>query len=178
MHHHLIGDRSQQHPERLRSTVNYQWAPLPEEMREPPPDLSWFQLSDAPPDGGEVVSIGAFCDLRVADPTTASVRFSVIEFVELSTGARVPIDERGFGIGYKSASSEVLDPATIETLESLTGFVLNTVLPDDDDDEEDHPWEWLAFQARERGVDISSEDIRSLEYRVVFSERVHEWLKR
>lgn len=154
------------------------WAPLPDGMRGPPPDLSWFLVtSDIPTEGGEVISIGGFCDLRSEDPKTISVKFSVIEFVELSTGRRVPIDDRGFSIGYRSTSPEVLDPASIETTDSLTQFVLNTVLPDDDEDEDDHPWEWLAHQAREKGLDTSADDLRPLDYRVVLSERIHNWLR-
>lgn len=139
--------------------------------------MSWFHIeSDVAPVMSEVASLGGFCDLVGEDPTTVSVRFSVIEFVELRTGHRIPIDDRGFTLGYRSTTSEVLDPASIETLDSLTEFVLSTVLPDDDAIEEDHDWEWLAHQSMVKGVDTSPDELRALEYRVVFSERVHQWL--
>ncbi len=155
---------------------DFRWAPLPDEMREQTLDMRWFHATSDIQPGGKVVAIGGFCDLRKEDASTMSFSCSIVEFVELSTGRRVPIDERGFTIGYRSTSTESLVPACTETLDSLTGFVLNTVLPDDDEDPEDHPWEWLAHQSRESGVDTSADDLRVLEYRVVFSDRIHQWL--
>jgi hypothetical protein len=49
---------------------------------------------------------------------------------------------------------------------------LNVVLPDDDDSEEDHPWEWLAELARERGLSVAAEHLRNLPYRVELTDRV------
>ncbi len=88
-----------------------------------------------PARGRKVVSICGFCDLRSEELTTSNVQFSVTEFVELSSDRPVPVDEHAFNIGYRSTSSEVMDPASIETLDSLTQLVFNTVLPDHEENE-------------------------------------------
>jgi hypothetical protein len=53
---------------------------------------------------------------------------------------------------------------------------LAVVLPDDDVPAEDHPWTWLADLARARGLNVSADDLRSLAYEVIFSDKVRRWL--
>ncbi len=95
----------------------------------------------------------------------------------LEDGRRVILNEdRGFTIGLGSSRESSADLRRFETLESLTRLVLNTVLPDDDDSAEDHPWSWLADLARARGLNVSADDLRSLAYEVIFTDKVRRWL--
>lgn len=83
-----------------------------------------------------VVGLGAICDL---DPdgidTRRENRFSVSEFVLLDNGERVTLHaERGYA--GKASSGDIWAHETVET---ITRNVLNTVLPDDDDTDDEHP---------------------------------------
>lgn len=56
---------------------------------------------------------------------------------------------------------------------SMESGVLTTVLPDDAEETgELHDWDWLAELARNRGVEITADDLRRLPYRVVYGERL------
>ena len=128
---------------------------------------------------GRVVGLGAICDLRPQRFEEArSQSFSVREFVTLEDGRRVILHEdRGFTIGWRSSGES--GPGDIrghETLESMTRNVLNVVLPDDDECAEDHPWSWLADLARARGLNVTAEDLRSLPYEVILTDKVIRWL--
>lgn len=104
--------------------------------------------------------------------------FSVSEFVTVEDGRRVILHEdRGFTFGpVTSVRWGPLDIRGDETLESLTRDVLNVVLPDDDEPAEDHPYSWLADLARARGLDVTADDLRTLPYEVIFSDKVRRWL--
>jgi len=128
---------------------------------------------------GRVVGLGAICDLGAERPDdTRDQSFSVSEFVTLEDGRRVILHEdRGFTTGLRSTGrSDPGDLCEHMTLESLTGDVLNTVLPDDDKPAEDHPWTWLADLARARGLNVTADDLRSLPYEVTFTDKVRRWL--
>jgi hypothetical protein len=131
-----------------------------------------------PVEPGRVVGLGAICDLGPQPPDeTRSQSFSVSEFVTLEDGRRVILHEdRGFTVGLRSSRETAADLRRYETLESLTRDVLNTVLPDDDEPAEDHPWTWLADLARARGLNVSADDLRSLPYEVIFTDKVRRWL--
>ena len=113
-----------------------------------------------------VVGLGAVCDLSPTgndDPREHS--FVVSEFVLLDNGDRVtPHAERGFG--GRSSSGSIWTHATIE---SITRDVLTTVLADDDSE---HPWEWLADLARQRGIAVTAGELQAVPYEVVLTEQV------
>jgi len=146
----------------------------------PHPDAINVRADPLPPvEPGRLVGLGAVCDLRPprSDPAR-SQSFSVSEFVALEDGRRVILhDDRGFTLGLRSTGKS--DPGDLrqhETLESLTRSVLNTVLPDDDEPAEDHPYSWLADLARARGLNVTADDLRSLPYEVIFTDKVRRWL--
>ena len=128
---------------------------------------------------GRVVGLGAICDLRPQRPDDErSQSFSVSEFVTLEDGRRVILHEdRGFTIGWRSSGeSGSGDIRGAKTRDSITRNVLNVVLPDDDECAEDHPWSWLADLARARGLNVTAEDLRSLPYEVILTDKVIRWL--
>lgn len=146
----------------------------------PHPDAPRVRAGRLPPvEPGRVVGLGAICDLRPPRSDQAgSQSFSVSEFVALEDGRRVILHEdRGFTVGLRSTGKS--DPGDLrehETLESLTRDVLNTVLPDDEEPAEDHPYSWLADLARARGLNVTADDLRSLPYEVIFTDKVRRWL--
>jgi hypothetical protein len=129
---------------------------------------------------GRVVGIGAICDLVPQLVTDArSQSFSVSEFVTLEYGRRVILHRaRGFTIGLGSSSERYDDLRAHQTRDSIIQDVLNVVLPDDDEDAavEDHPWSWLAELARARGLKVTADYLRGLEYEVVLTDKVIRWL--
>lgn len=147
------------------------------------PDAVDDHVELPPVEPGRVIGLGAICDLRphgADDGTRApSQSFSVSEFVTLEDGRCVILHkDRGFTISWRSSgepgSSEIQNH---ETAESITGNVLNVVRPDDERPD-DHPWSWLAELARARGLDVTAEDLRSLPYEVILTDRVNQWLTR
>jgi hypothetical protein len=136
-------------------------------------------MAGPPVEPGRVVGLGAVCDLRPPHSAAARDRsFSVAEFATLEDGRRVTLHEaRGFTLGARSTG----EPGPQElrehlTLEHLTRNVLNVVLPDDDESGEEHPWDWLAGLARERGLNVTADDLRDLPYEVVFTDELRRWL--
>jgi hypothetical protein len=131
-----------------------------------------------PVEPGRIVGIGAICDLGPRRPDEArSQSFSVSEFVTLEDGRRVILHEdRGFTIGSGSSRETGADIRRHLTLETLSRQVLNVVLPDDDVPAEAHPWSWLADLARARGLNVTADDLRSLPYEVIFTDKVRRWL--
>src|SRR5262245_55327971 len=93
-------------------------------------------------------------------------------------GRRVILhQDRGFTIGWRSSAEP--GPADLrgyETRDSITRDVLNVVLPDDDESGEEHPWAWLAELARDRGLDVTADDLRGLPYEVILTDKVTHWL--
>ena len=144
------------------------------------PDAMNVRANRLPPvKPGRVVGLGAMCDLapRRSDEGR-SQSFSVSEFVTLEDGRRVILHEdRGFTLGSgSSGQSGSADIRRNLTLEILSRQVLNVVLPDDDAPAEDHPWSWLADLARARGLNVSADELRSLAYEVIFTDKVRRWL--
>jgi hypothetical protein len=131
-----------------------------------------------PVEPGLVVGLGAICDLDPRTPDKArSQSFSVSEFVTLEDGRRVILHEdRGFTIGLGSSRETAADLPRGLTLEVLTRQALNVVLPDDDVPAEAHLYSWLADLARARGLNVSADDLRSLPYEVIFTDKVRRWL--
>lgn len=122
---------------------------------------------------GHVVGLGAICDLTASADGGRTKSFAVSEFAELADGTRVVLHaERGFTTGWVNVA-EPDEIASLETLDSLERNVLNVVLPDEDDGEP-HPWDWLARLARRQGLEVTADDLRSVPYRVVFSDAVTE----
>lgn len=123
-----------------------------------------------------VVGLGAICDLEQTSADRRTVSFSVSEYALLDDGRRVTIrDGLGFTYGW-GPGVETTSPAwAADTLESITQDVLNIVLPDPEDGE-DHPWAWLAELARERGIDVTADDLRGLPYEVHLTDRVRRLL--
>jgi hypothetical protein len=126
------------------------------------------QRTLAPVADGVVVGVGAICDLRPSSPEQPNASsFSVSEFVRLEDGRCVLLhEERGLTISGPVGAA------------ALTQSVLTVVLPDDDDGarREAHPWGWLAGLAHARGLSVTADHLRLLEYEVVFSESVTRWL--
>ena len=130
---------------------------------------------------GVVVDIGTICDLRPPAPEPPNSRsFSVSEFVRLDDGRCVLLhEERGgtisapMGPGARELTSEYRG-----TTESITEFVLDVVLPDDDEEArlEAHPWTWLASLAQARGLSVTPEQLRRLDYEVVLTDELKRWL--
>jgi hypothetical protein len=143
------------------------------------PDAIDDHADSHPVTPGRVVGIGAICDLRPQRPDDErSQSFSVSEFVTLEDGRRVILHkDRGFTIGWRSSgesgSGDIRGP---KTRDSITQNVLNVVLPDDDECAEDHPWSWLTDLARARGLNVTAEDLRSLPYEVILTDKVIRWL--
>jgi hypothetical protein len=132
-----------------------------------------------PVEPGRVQGLGAICDLGPERSTDArSQNFSVSEFVTLEDGRRVILHEdRGFTTALRSTGRS--DPGELRehiTLEHLTRDVLNVVLPDDDAPAEAHPYSWLADLARARDLNVTADDLRSLPYEVIFTDKVRRWL--
>jgi hypothetical protein len=129
---------------------------------------------------GRVVGIGAICDLDPRrHPDARSQSFSVSEFVSLEDGRRVILHrERGFTIGLRSPRETYEGLQASMTRDIITESVLGTVLPDDDDERlvEAHPWAWLAERARDRGLDVSADDLPGLTYEVILTDEVSRWL--
>jgi hypothetical protein len=142
-----------------------------------------------------VVGLGAWCDFvtedeyrqrlvrdgwpadeieRLVEDSKPGVSFDVHEFAELADGRRLTLhQERGFGgVTLASQGPPPSDQWRDLTLEELERDVRNTVLPDDDDTQDEHPWEWLAGLLHVHGVEVTAEELRLLPYDVVFSERL------
>lgn len=93
--------------------------------------------------------------------------FDVHEFAVLADGRRLTLHrERGFGV------SGPLDIWTHLTAAQVEADVRNTVLPDDDDTQDEHPWEWLAELIDAHGVQVSPEQLKTVPYTVEFSRRL------
>ena len=56
--------------------------------------------------------------------------------------------------------------------------MLSTVLPDDDEEAriDAHPWTWLAGLAQARGLSVTAEQLRFLDYEVVFTDKLKRWI--
>lgn len=124
---------------------------------------------DMLPTSDHVVLLGAFCDIDQEREGGRSLSFTVAEFLQFDDGTQLTLHcDRGFTIGW--GVSDPLLPSISKSLtrESVTEYVLNAVLPDVDDGEA-HPWQWLARLARDRGVQISPDELRALPYEVVLS---------
>lgn len=107
---------------------------------------------------------------RYDDPAQAS--FDLTEFAELDDGSRVTVrEDRGFG-GRASDG----DYWRWETRESLTSNVLATLLPEDDDPRP--PRQWLIERLIELGIPVEPTSVEEAPYRVEFSARVLELLRR
>ncbi len=137
----------------------------------------------------EVVGLGAWCDFvnddEYREQLTAmgvtgqrlqaavqefarSASFRVAEFALFADGRRVVLhEERGF-----SGTTSSGDPWRNLTLAGLEADVRTTVLPDEAEAAEEHPWEWLAELIHAHGVDVSADQLRTIAYRVEFSERL------
>ena len=119
-----------------------------------------------------VIGIGAICDFRIGGPEPGpSQSFSVNEFVMLEDRRRVVVDHRGFTIG-----SNVGTVRAGLTPQVMSQQVLNVVLPDDDECEDEHPWSWLAELARNHGIDVTADELKELQYQVILTDRVTQWL--
>ncbi len=144
-------------------------------------------VSDSP---SRVVGIGAICDFATGAPEPGpSLSFSIHEFVELGDGRWVALSsDRGFTVSSVRKIVELEDGQRVVlenaapyrsglTPDSIRQDVLNVVLPDEGDaSEEAHPWEWLAERARIQGVAVTADALKMLDYRVVLTKRLFEWL--
>jgi|ThiBio_1000_plan_1041568.scaffolds.fasta_scaffold33910_1 hypothetical protein len=162
------------------------WAPYdpkndPNAIRPVGPDRS-----------GRVVGIGALCDFATGAPESGpSQSYSIEEFVELEDGRRVVVvNDRGWTEssvrklveledGRRVVLENVAPAGTGETPDSIRQQVLNVVLPDDDDEalKEPHPWSHLAECARRLGVEVTADELKALDYKVILTDRLAQWLK-
>lgn len=93
--------------------------------------------------------------------------FDVHEFAVLADGRRLTLHrERGFSV------SGPPDIWTHLTAAEVEADVHNTVLPDDEATQDDHPWEWLAELLVARGVQVLPEQLRTVPYTVELSRRL------
>lgn len=134
------------------------------------------------PVNNDVVALGAWCDFVPEEKSRASpgsVSFDVAEFALLADGHRVTLHsgERGFSISGPRRPTTG-DPLAGMTAEDIEEGVRTTVLPDGDDPEGEHPYDWLARLLRRQGVVVAAESLRSVPYRVEFSERLRQLLGR
>jgi hypothetical protein len=83
----------------------------------------------------------------------------------------VVVDHRGFTLG-----SNVGTVRAGLTPHIMTQQVLNVVLPDDDECEDEHPWSRLAELARKHGIDVTADELKELQYEVILTDRVTQWL--
>lgn len=151
------------------------WSPAPD------PDEPRRRRVLGPVPDGVVVGIGAICDLCPPSPEQPSARsFSVSEFVRLEDGRCVLLHEerRGTRSAPMGPGASATDEECRDSAESLTQFVLDVVLPDDDEEArlEAHPWTWLAGLAQARGLSVTAEQLRLLDYEVVFSDELTRWI--
>lgn len=139
-----------------------------------------------------VVALGALCDLvppeEFGGTPGGGASFSVVEFAVLDDGTRMNVrqSERGWTEWATRAVSpwhpvpddwgERLDSWAFVTREGVVQSTLNVVMPDDDDDPDDHPYEWLAQRLAEQGLQVRSDQLRGLPYRVEFTPRLEEKL--
>jgi hypothetical protein len=83
----------------------------------------------------------------------------------------VVVDHRGFTLGSNVGTvREGLTPQV------MSQQVLNVVLPDDDECEDEHPWSWLAELARNHGIEVTADELKELQYQVILTDRVTQWL--
>jgi hypothetical protein len=122
-------------------------------------------------------SYAVFSESQIAEQLESfrrEVHFQVEEFAILADGRRLVIDEgRGFGATLSSSA----DPWSHLTAESIQNDVLTTVLPDDGNTADEHPWEWLAQRLGELDVSVTPDELRELQYEVVFSDWLRERLR-
>lgn len=138
----------------------------------------------------EVVALGAWCDVVTEDEhrdeliakgitgqlfdeemhhARGRASFDVSEFAVLADGRCLTLHagERGF-----DSWSSTGDPWAHASVESVEADVLNTVLPDDDDTDDEHPWEWLVELLGTHGVRTSVDHLRSVPHVVELSDRL------
>jgi hypothetical protein len=129
---------------------------------------------------GRVVGIGAICDLNTPPPDSpGSGSYSVSEFVRLEDRRCILLHkELGFSHSPPKGPGAPSGQGFHYSADLIKRNVLNTVLPDDDEEaaREAHPWEWLAALARARGVTVTADELRQLDYEVVFSEALEKYL--
>lgn len=142
---------------------------------------------------GRVVGIGAICDFAAGEPEPESSQrqsFSIQEFVELEDGHRVVVDHRGWTTssvralvelenGQRMVLENVVPIRTGWTPNSIRQQVLNVVLPDDDAEasKEAHPWSHLAQQANAQGIEVTADELKTLHYDVILTQRLVRWLE-
>lgn len=149
------------------------YAPVPAEFTESdPPTIASDEEQPGFDGPARVVGLGAVCDLDRESDDGRSTHFAVSEFALLEGGRHVILrGDLGFTIGWGSGVSGMPAVWKTVTVESITRDVLNVVLPDDDDGE-DHPWDWLAELARDRGLSVTADELRILPYGVELTNRV------
>ena len=116
-----------------------------------------------------VVGLGAICDID-SDGANAGHDFSFVvsEFVQLDNGERIILHaERGF-----SGHSSTHDIWAYQSVDTITRDVLNTVLPDGDESDDEHPWEWLAELSAAHGLNVTPDELRQVPYSVELTERL------
>lgn len=152
-----------------------------------PSDLAQYSES------GRVVGIGAICDFESESPQPGSpLRFSIEEFVVLEDGRHVVVNERELNQLHPIRQVVDLENGRRVLLENVAPFgaglapdyirqdALSAVLPADDNDalKEAHPWSYLAEQASKLGINVTSDELKALEYQVVLTARAIQWLER
>lgn len=154
-----------------------QWASLASLGQEP--HLSEAQKTPVPSVSGaeKVVGVGALCDYLRPPDTGESLELSVDEFIRLDNGNAIFIDHRGTSISPPIGKATLRYSSQRMNPQWITEVALNTVLPDDDAVTEEHPWEWLTQCAHAKGVSVTTEELRKLEYVVLLSDRLQDWLK-
>lgn len=122
--------------------------------------------------GVRVAGLGAICDLEpIASDDGSAVHFRVGEYLDLEDGTRIVLhNERGFSAGMPW---DQFWPH--QTVETITNYVMMTVLPDDAElTRDDHAWAWLAALAHAQGVRVSADELRGLNDDVVLTGAVLE----
>jgi hypothetical protein len=115
-----------------------------------------------------VVALGAWCDLDSPGEDLAGgagTSFKVREFALLSDGREVSLlDGRGWGTSAQWDRLLITD---------LVRGVYNAVLPDDAEETgEEHEWQHFERRLREAGVVATLDELRSLPYLVILSDRL------
>lgn len=129
-------------------------------------------MTTASDDRPELAGVVAVCDLAPHAGSVKSQSFSINEYLRLAGDHLLLRGDLGFTAGFGSSG----DHSKIAASDVIRD-VLNTVLPDDDAGDDDHPWELLAQLARDRGAEVTGAALREHPYEVHLTAKVIEWIE-
>ena len=117
----------------------------------------------------KITGLVAICDVSENQPTSPrEFRYQVSELAQLANGDLVLLrDGHGWTTGCIGGEARAND------LDHALSSAAGVVLPDEDAPGcEPHPWEWLVTLAGERGLTVTTEELKEVPYRIYLSDRV------